>query len=354
MMPRPLSANWRRTVCAVLLVLALGGGLVQGFAGPSKADEDAESAVSTPPRVTFSNGVTVITLDAATQQSGGIETAPPTPPPPQDAVLAYATVLDASQLTDLSNRYLDAKAQLQIAEAKLTVSRAALERAKTLYKDQQNMSAAQLQSAEGSFEIDRAALAAAGARLTTLVASAQQSWGPVLGQALVDGTPLVAGLIARRDYLVKTTLPPGVFLASAPETALARLGDGTEAKLRFVSLATTIDPKIQGASYFYSGSAASGILPGLNLMASLPSGHAPEGVVVPDSAVVWLQGKAWIFLRTGPQTFVRRLITTDRAAPDGGYLVSGLPSDAQIAVRGAQMLLSEEFRAQVRSEEDER
>ena len=61
---------------------------------------------------------------------------------------------------------------MQTATAKLAVSRAAFERAKILYKDQQNISAAQLQGAEGSFEVDKAALAAAQSRLAT----AEDKW----------------------------------------------------------------------------------------------------------------------------------------------------------------------------------
>lgn len=352
MTPRPFSARWQRIAAAASLALLLGGGL---FAGRGRADDDdAGSTASVPPRVTVKNGVTVLTLDAATQQNGGIESARPGPPPAQDVVVGYGTVLDAGSLTDLGNRYLDAKAQLQTAQAKLAVSHAAFERATALYKDQQNMSAAQLQSAEGSFAMDRAALAAAQSHLTTIAASAQQAWGPVLGKALADGAPLVARLIDRDDYLVKVTLPPDIAVAAAPETASARLGDGSEVRLRFISEATSTDPKIQGISYVYVVPAGSGLLPGMAVAASLPTGHAPRGVVVPAAAVVWLQGKAWLYLRTGAETFIRRPIAAAQAAPDGGYIVTGLQSDAEIVVRGAQMLLSEEFRAQVRSEEDER
>lgn len=355
MIPRCLSTNWRRTLLATLLVLALAGGLFDRISPPSRADaDDAESTVRVPSRVTVKNGITVLTLDAAAQQNGGIETARPSAPPAHEYAVGYGTVLDAGSLTDLSNRYLDAKSQVQMADAKLTVSRAALERAKTLYNDRQNISAAQLQSAEGSFEVDRAALAAAQSHLTTVAASAQQAWGPVIGKALVDGAALITHLIERHDYLVKVTLPPGVTVAKAPETASANLGNGSEAHLRFVSPATTTDPKLQGTSYFCIGSAESGLLPGLNVTVSLPTGQPPEGVIVPGAAVVWLEGKPWIYLRTGPQTFVRRQIAPEHGAADGGYLVSGLPSDTQVAVRGAQMLLSEEFRAEVHSDEDER
>jgi hypothetical protein len=355
MIPRSVSTHRRRALFAGCLLLALSGGPIEPLGSLARADEDdAERAIAVPPRVTIENGVSVLTLDAAAQQNAGIETAHPSPPPAQSSATGYGAVLEAASLTDLSNRYLDAKAQVQTAAAKLAVSRAAFERAKTLYKDRQNISAAQLQSAEGSFEVDQAALAAAQSHLTTVAASAQQAWGPVIGEAIIDAAALATRLIERRDYLVKVTLPPGAAVAAPPETATAKLGNGSETPLRFVSPATTTDPKLQGTSYFYIASAESGLLPGLNAMVSMPTGQPPEGVVVPGAAVVWLEGKPWIYLRTGPQTFVRRQIAAEQGAPQGGYLVSGLSADAEIAVRGVQMLLSEEFRAKVHSEEDER
>jgi len=68
--------------------------------------------------------------------------------------------------------------------------------------------------------------------------------------------------------------------------------------------------------------------------------------VVPQAAIVWLEGKAWAYRRTGSTTFERREIAVNRSAPGGGYIVAAMPPDADIVVRGAEMLLSEEFRAQ--------
>ena len=47
-----------------------------------------------------------------------------------------------------------------------------------------------------------------------------------------------------------------------------------------------------------------------------------EGVAVPASAVVWWQGRAWIYQRTGASSFTRMTIATDLPAPDGGYIVA--------------------------------
>jgi hypothetical protein len=346
----------RAFVFATLLLLTLGGAawILYGPAVPNRVEDEgeAESTVSPPPRVALRDGVTVLTLNKTTQRNGGIETARPGPAPAQAYLVAYGTVLDVAPLTDLENNYLDAKAKVQTADARLAVSGAAFERAQVLHSDPPAISTAQLQSAQGSFQVDRAVLASAQSQLITLAATAQQVWGAVIGQALIDRKPLVASLIERREYLVKVTLSPGLEMATPPETATAKLGEGSDIQLRFVSPATTTEPKLQGASYFYISSAENGLLPGLNVIVSLPRAQEPKALIVPESAVVWLQGKAWIYLRTSPETFVRRQIAPNHPGPDGGYVVSGLAPDTQLAVRGVQMLLSEEFRAQVRGDQD--
>jgi hypothetical protein len=309
--------------------------------------QDASGAANPPPRMAVKNGVVTLTLSALDQQHDGILTANPGAPPSPRSVLAYGTVVDAGALTALSNQYLDATTQVETAEARLAVSRAAYERAKILNGDQQNISTAQLQQAQGRFAVDRAALAAARARVAMVTASARQNWGNALGEALVAGAPLIHKLIDRQEYLVKVVLPPGVTLRTPPPTATARSSEASGITLVFVSPATSTDPNLQGLAYFYGAPATSGVLPGMNLGVSLPASPVAGGRLVPQSAVVWLQGKAWVYLRTGRSTFVRREISPDRAGPEGGYVVTGLPAGAKLVVQGAQMLLSEEFRSQV-------
>jgi hypothetical protein len=353
MMPGPLSADRRRVVGAVVIALALAAGtglLAPPLVAPSRADDadKAESTVSPPPaRVTTKNGLAVLTLSAAEQQASGIETARVQPAPARESVAGYGSVLDPAPLTELSNRYRAAENQVATATAKLAVSRGAFERAKILYKDRQNISAAQLQSAEGSFEVDKAVLDAAQSHLRSVAASARQAWGGVLGAALTDRNDQITRLIEREDYLVRVMLPPAAAVVTPPATATARLDGARELQLTYLSPATTIDPRLQGIGYLYRAAAQAGVLPGMNIEVLLTVQASGGGVVVPEAAVVWLQGKAWVYLRTDPKTFVRREIAPEHAGPDGGYVVTGLPPEAEIVVRGAQMLLSEEFRAQV-------
>jgi hypothetical protein len=350
--PRSTSAPWRRVALAILLVLVLAGGLGSIFhalVGQTRADDndDPESVANPPTRVTIKNGVTVLTLSDADVQNAGIECAHLAPAPAENTILGFATVLDPAALADLNSQYVDAETQVKSADAKLAISQAAFERAKVLYNDQQNISAAQRQSAQSGFENDTAALTTARARLTAVAAAARRNWGSVLGAALVNHAPLIAALIERHEYLAKVTLPAGVVPAAPPETAAAALNNSTKIRLAYVSLATATNPKLQGIGYFYTAPAQDELLPGLNLEVSLAVKSAERGWVVPNSAVVWLEGQAWIYIRSDARTFIRREISPDRPAGNDGYIIAELPPDAEVAVRGAQMLLSEEFRAQV-------
>jgi hypothetical protein len=344
-------------VLAAAAIVAVAAFLVWGFfAGRNEAAVEAERgrAVQAPLRVSTKNGEPILTIDAATQQRSGIVTAALPAAPYQEELRAYGMVLDVARLTELSNSYANAKAQVQTAQAKLAMSKPAFERAQNLYNDHKAVSEAQMQSAEAELRTDQAVLAAAEAQAHALTATAYQEWGAVLGKSLVDQSPKIARLIERQEFLLQITLTPGVSLPQPPATAAIETGKDTRALITFVSPATRIDPRIQGIGFFYTVPAASGVLPGMNVVALLPTGTSVAGVIVPASAMVWWQDRAWIYRRSGPDTFVRTEIATDLPAPDGGYIVKDkdLPQDAQIVTRGAQLLLSEEFRSQIQVDED--
>ena len=283
----------------------------------------------------------MVKLDAATQQRNGIQTSVLSAAADRQPVRAFASVLDVARLTDLSNTYLSGQAQLASARAKVAASKAAFDRAQLLYRDAQNMSLAQMQAAEAAYRADQASLAAAQAQVQTTLATARQAFGQALGL----GSPLTASLVQRRQVLLQVTAPPGMAVASPPATLPVQNDAGVITQARLVSPAVTTDPKIQGYSFYYVAPAASGLLPGMNVLALLPGSGAVNGVAVPDSAVVSWLGRYWIYRRTGPQAFERVEISTSQPAAGGGYLVQTLAPGTSVVIGGAQLLLSEEMRS---------
>ena len=339
-----------RRILAAVLVAGIAGLAFWGFIagrGETAREAERERPVTAPSRTAEIDGHPAVRLDAQAVKANGIEVATLSPAPYQSQLRGYGTVLDLIPLNDLGNGYANARAQQQMAQAKLAASKAALDRARGLYRNQQNISLAQFQAAEAAAETDQAALVSADSQVRTLAATAAQSFGPVVGKALLEGSPLITQLIERQDLLLQVTLPPSVSVPAPPRDATVQVEGGPPAPVSFVSPATRTDPRIQGVSFLYLAPASSGVLPGMNVLVSLPSGPLREGVALPASAVVWWQGQAWIYREAPEGTFVRTQVPASFPAKDGGYVVEGWPGRAQVVTRGAQALLSEEFRAQL-------
>ncbi|HKB15103.1 MAG TPA: multidrug transporter, partial [Planctomycetota bacterium] len=89
--------------------------------------------------------------------------------------------------------------------------------------------------------------------------------------------------------------------------------------------------------------------PGRAVVARLPlPGSARKGVVIPRSAVVRFDGRAWAYVRTAEGKFSRREIALDDPVEKGWFVESPLAPGEEAVVVGAQALLSEEARSRNR------
>lgn len=73
---------------------------------------------------------------------------------------------------------------------------------------------------------------------------------------------------------------------------------------------------------------------------------SPASGIVPESAVVWQDGRAWVYMQQDEEHFLRRAVALEVGREDG-WSVHGLRADARVVVTGAQQLLSEEQRAEI-------
>ena len=98
-----------------------------------------------------------------------------------------------------------------------------------------------------------------------------------------------------------------------------------------------------------SASGRSGLKPGTGLNVRLPVGRKDTAVAVPNSAVVWAEGKPWVYQETAPGRFVRRPVEATEPHGKGIFVRLGLSPGDKIVVRGAQVLLSQEIRSKIHS-----
>ncbi|OAF12962.1 multidrug transporter [Bradyrhizobium centrolobii] len=347
---------WRGVAVAVRLLALVAG--IWLFAGEVRQAVSEEPQPGTPnssraePSRTANSDQAVVKLTPGQQKQIGLETAAVETALHPEQFRAYGAVLDISRITELTNSYANAQAQLQTAQARLEVAKSAFERTRNLVESAA-LPKKEAETAEGTFRTDKAALAAAESQLRTLAATAQQEWGPVIGRGIVERSSLVVRLIERDQFLVQVTLPPGVTVMGTPGTALAQAPTrNANIDLQYVSPATRTDPRVQGLSYFFSAPGDSGLLPGMNTTVYVPSGNTYEGVFVEDTAIVRWQGRSWVYLRVNADSFRRHPISTDQPVSDDDYVVRDIPSGSEIVIRGAQVLLSEEAKSELRGDTD--
>lgn len=167
------------------------------------------------------------------------------------------------------------------------------------------------------------------------------------GELVQAGQPLL--MLADLDHPVARLVWFGESGPQPPAAVTLSADDGTRVQARLIGAAPEVDAVTRRPAFLYRAERGwAGGRPGAPVTASYGGGHAAlAGVQVPAAAVVQWNGFAWVYQETVPGRYTRRRIETDRPL-DGAWFVTGVlrPGDG-IVVRGAQALLSEEFRARI-------
>ncbi len=337
-------------LAAVLLIWTAVGHLARA-SGQGK-DKEEERPIETPSRVSVQNGETVVTLDAATQGRLGLTLATLEALSIRQQLRTSATVLPVDDLTSLRDAYVVARSKLEKARVNVDVSRKEYERLKSLYQNDQNSSLKALEVTQAALSTDQADADTAERQLALQESIAQQRWGKIVASWIAGGSPSLQRILDQRDLLVQVTLPPGN-ASAAPQTASLQVPGAGIVRATLVSTFPRVDPRIQGTTLLYLTTAHPGLTPGLNLVARLSLGQLMRGIVVPEAAVVWWQGRAWVYQQTSPERFVRREVPTEDPLEKGWFVGTGFSAGDKLVVGGVQMLFSEEFRSQIRTAQEQ-
>lgn len=282
-------------------------------------------------------GLWVLSLNTEAQERLGLVVGCPTSVSLPRRLKAYGRVLDPGPLVGLL-------AEIQSAEAALEASSREFQRLKQLHAQGQNVALRAVEAAEATLRRDQVAREAARLKLLN-------SWGKAVGEA-PDLPSLVEELVARQAALVRLDVPAGsrveppraaeVFRLDAPDQPL---------KASYLGPAAEVDPQAQGTGYLFvirDKACAGPLAPGQALWGWLEQPGAPvAGWLVPSSAVVRAAGQGWVYVQTDGTNFARRPIGLDHPVEQGWVVSEGLSAQDRLVLTGAQMLLSEEFKARI-------
>jgi hypothetical protein len=300
----------------------------------SKKNEPATSAAQ-PPKEEESriqhttNGETIIKLDAETQKLMGLQTVSLEAAELNKEIKCFGRVLDSSALAASVAEHITA----QSASA---ASQAELQRLKTLVA-QSNASARALEAAQAAAARDMAQKESVRLRLLS-------SWGAAIAER--QDLPEFAQSLGKLDsVLVQLNLHTDEALIEMPQIArlIANTAQTATVEAKFLSLAPSVDPQLQGqALLFLVSPNRSHLVPGAALTAYIPvSGEKQSGVNLPRDAIVRRDGASWVYAQTSPETFRRTEVHLETPLTNGWFITT-LKTGDKVVTAGAGQILSEE------------
>lgn len=276
-----------------------------------------------------------------------------------DRLMTIAPLVSADR-----DQRIEAQRAVTGAEAEELAARQRLQRLEQLLKD----GAASMRSVEearAQHQVTAAALTAARERLAgasrnpvgaqgELIVSAPfdgvvQRISAVPGQTVAASAPLLE--LAQTDTLwVRVAVYAGDArgIDGRQRVTVRRLGN-VEAPVSGVPVTAPLqgDPSAASVDFYYALSGGTGIFrPGERVMVELPLTSTEQGLVVPDTAVLYdIHGATWVYEDLGGNVYTRRRIEVARDAGDRAVVRRGLKEGVKVVTAGAAELFGTEFGA---------
>jgi hypothetical protein len=306
--------------------------------------------------VAAENGFATVQVSEQGQRASGIQTRELEEASSRASTEVYGTVVNIQPLLDLRARYIAAIAEARAVRAAAANSEAEYRRVKKLFEQDRNVSERALQAAQAQWGADQAHVAAAEQAISAAHANIRIAWGEALAKwATNPESAAFEALAQQREVLVQLVFPFEM-QGQADKAALTiapASSDAAGRPIRYISSAPQGDSTLPGATYFYSAPGA-GLRAGMRVAARFHlAGKSQSGVIVPAAAVVWHGGKAWAYVREDDDTFVRKEVATDNEVPGGWFNAANFEAGDEVVVSGAQLLLSEEQKFQIRNENED-
>lgn len=296
--------------------------------------------------------------------------------------------LGPAERLDVALRLAAARADAEAGTAAVAAARSARDRAQALNADGKNVSDRAVQEAEAKLQAEEARLRAAAEIVRTCESVLAEPGGtPAAGGGGPGGTglPGAAALpltLGRGGEVVELGARPGETVAAgqailrvarfdrlfvrawfpagsdpAPRAASVAQAGREDRRLpaEVLGPAPVEATQAPGASLLVSVSAGdSGLRPGMPVTTYVRApGAAVAGVLVPRAAAVRFGGLVWTYVRVGPDRFQRRELDIGRIQAAGYFADHGFAAGDRVVTTGAQALLSEELKSQIKVGEEE-
>ena len=306
------------------------------------------------------NGVNYITLSPEIQSNSGIKTQPVQTSDYIKNLTNYATVLSIDLLIEQKNRFNEIKNQISLLSNELERDKKNYERFKALNDDNKNVSDKALQEMKVNFENTKIKLQTTQELITGIKQNIRAQWGEIILSMIDAGArkELFEFLIQGKARIIKVTLPENADNQPPKNISLALIDNLNEKFLAsYLAESPTLDKSIKGKTYFYivySNQLRIDSKVIANQVQDKLSSESGKYLAIPKEAVIWNSGQAWVYVQSSENKFFRKSIETSTESSDGWIVKENqIKENDIIVINGAQLLLSEEFKYQIKNENDD-
>ena len=310
---------------------------------------DAESLVSIQKKI--------ITLSDSMIKNSGINVQPISESRKRSSYPSYGYVVNLKNLIDYKTNYLNLNFEINKLNTQLKEEIKHFKKLQTLNEDNKNIA----DSVVGEKEIEinnlRNNLNIQKSNINNLLQVIGQEWGQSFKDLLTNPkTSSLQNIFNSDSRLLKITianskiqkLPPSELILFSP------LHPKNKYTANFISKAPFGSLDIQGSSYFYL-SLSNDLMIGSKINSYIESAEDSQvkKFHIPKSAIIWNEGKPWIYVESSNNSFLRHPIFKLEEA-DFGWDVQfeNIPPRA-IVTKGAQLLLSEEYKHLITNENED-
>ena len=314
------------------------------------ADElDAESLVSIHNKI--------ITLSDSMVKNSGINVQPISESRKRSTNQSYGYVVNLKNLIDYQTNYLNLNFEINKLNLQLKEEIVLFKTLQSLNEDNKNIA----DSVVGEKEIEvnnlRNNLNIQKNNKNNLLRVIGQEWGQSFKDLLTDPKKsLLQNIFNSDSRLIKITiannkiqkLPPSELILFSP------LQPQNKYKANLISKAPFGSLDIQGSSYFYL-TLSNDLMIGSKINAHIESAEDSQvkKFHIPKSAIIWNEGKPWIYVESSNNSFLRHPIFKFEEVNDGWVVqFENIPPWA-IVTKGAQLLLSEEYKYLITNENED-
>ena len=311
--------------------------------------------------ISSNQGINIVSLSPATQQNSGIQTVKVNSARFQGEIKSFGNVVSIDGLSEAKSRYLNLKSEIATAQSTSANNLKQYQRLKTLNADDKNVSDQAVQAALADVQADNAHVSANQLQLKNLQNNTKLQWGEQLAKVAFEDKlpPYLTDLISRKNVLIQISLPLSTSAPKQGDSVNVTPLNETVAPIKalYISPATQTDSNGFGKTFYYSAPAdLLRIGMRVNVVAESAASKSVDGVVIPSNAVVWYAGKAWAYFKNGHDKdhiqFIRKPINTDTEINEG-WFNQGIAENSEVVMSGAQLLLSEEFKYQIKNENED-